>query len=174
VIQNISWVDGPNSHQVFYWLLNTYGYYLESKEYNYTIFQHERTNIEKYVTCAFNVMTINNDMFVPLEVNFSRVFNKINDKVTTEYYVIDAVDSKLGIQNIKAETKHELYIKFQEAVEELYYRPAHDPKRKQLERYIRQKDVYMNGEEEDQEQEEEGGGEETSISNKRHVDIRDT
>ena len=149
VIESIKWTDGPNSHQVYYWLMNNYAYFFERKEFNSFMYHHEYSNIEKCIMCTFTPRKINAEMFMPIDINMSHVYNKINDKVSLEYWVIDAIDSKLGLQNIKAETKHEVFIKFQQAVEELYYASIHNEKRKQLAKYIQTADMFVIEDEED-------------------------
>jgi hypothetical protein len=134
VLKNISWTNGPNPRQVFFYVLENFKYYLQSYEFDSRMFTRLLPGIDKRYKCEYLPLPMNGKDFLPIEINISRVYNKINDTVTLQYYLIDAVDTKLGIQNIRGETKEEVFTKFQEALETIYYSPTYSPQYKQLAR----------------------------------------
>jgi hypothetical protein len=134
ILKNISWTNGPNPRQVFFYVLENFKYYLQSYEFDSRMFTRLLPGIDKRYRCEYLPLPMNGKDFLPIEINISRVYNKINDTVTLQYYLIDAVDTKLGIQNIRGETKEEVFTKFQEALETIYYSPTYSPQYKQLAR----------------------------------------
>lgn len=135
ILKNISWKNGPSSHQVFFYILENFKYYLQSNVYDPKLFSRTIPNIEKRGKSYFFPRSINGKEFKPIEINISRIYHKINEKTTLQYYIIDVVDKKLQIENIKHESKQGVFTKLQDMLEHIYYLPRYNETHKQLLKY---------------------------------------
>jgi hypothetical protein len=123
ILKNVSWTNGPNPHQVFFYIKEHFKYYLKNQDFDGSLFSRSLPGIEKRHISWFLPIPIAGKEFDSIEIFISKVYNKINEKTTMMNYIIDAVDPKLGLQNIRGETKQEAFERFQEALENIYYVP---------------------------------------------------
>ena len=131
VIDHISWENGPNAHQVFFYLKEEFGAYLNSLEFDRRIFTRRLLGIERKLINWYLPLKVANTQFNAIEVTTTKVENKINDKVTLSYFQMESKDPLLKI-SVKGETLSEVLIRFQNAVEDIYYSENYDKTRKHL------------------------------------------
>ncbi len=147
IIKNITWENGPSIHEVHYFIMERFMYYLVSKEYDSRLYTRNIPGIEKRYSSTFIPLPINHKEFGPIEVFISRIVHKINEKEMKQYYKLQVVDNKYQIhkkvydeqkkqsivqtvpivQNIDAKTKEGLFLKLQERLEGVFYMRENTP-----------------------------------------------
>ena len=131
VIDHVSWENGPNAYQVFFYLKEEFGAYLNSLEFDRRIFTRRLPGIERKYISWYNPLMVANTQFNAFEVLLTKVENKINDNVTISYYRAETKDPKLNI-SVKGETMEEVLTRLQEAIENIHYSPNFDKTRQHL------------------------------------------
>ena len=131
IIEHVSWDNGPNAHQVFFYLKEEFGAYLNSLEFDRRIFTRRLLGLERKLISWYLPTPIANTQFNALEIMVAKVENRVNDKVTISYFRIETKDPKLDIV-VKGETLEEVLTHFQEVIEDIFYSPTYDKKRQYL------------------------------------------
>jgi hypothetical protein len=151
IIKNISWVSGPSIHEVHYFIVERFLYYLTSKEYDSKIYTRNIPGIEKRYSSLFTPMPINGKEFQPIEVFISRIIHRISEKEVKQFYKLEVTDSKYKVnrkfydeqkhqniveqvpivQNINAKTKEGLFLKLQENLEGVFYMRENTPENRE-------------------------------------------
>lgn len=123
VIKQIEWKGGPNTHQVFFFIKERFGYYLESQEYNESMFKRTIPDIEKRYTAYYRPLDISDTKFGYIGVNVREVQTMVDDKIVDTYCTVTAKDEKLGIKDeVRGRTLAEALTGFQQKLEAQYYR----------------------------------------------------
>lgn len=147
-LKRVTWIDGPTSHQVFYYIRDKYRYYLNSDKFKESMFVKTIPDIEKRYTSFFFPLPINGKGVESVQILINKVLS--HEKV---YYTVEVLDNKLNIKEVKGDSINEALSLLQIRLEGIYYREdtdsttgakPYDVHKYFLKKYIKDNDLNIN------------------------------